>query len=213
MQQGVGRLTVGHQHGARIGAPVERSQQGLANRGKVGRDPVGHKITEQGVRIDRTIVTDLPREIGGLFRQLADALGERGVGFLDLHSLDALGLRLLTKRLRRVAEQPLLLLGHLHGHAERLDALTGLGLLLLQRSELVALTGGLGFALLEVALELGEALLGKGGVTGGGLHLPGEIRRALAGLLQGRGQLGALTLHGGEILFTGGQRGRGRLEL
>ncbi len=205
MQQSVNARAIAHEDRLGLFVLDGRAEQAGPAGGQAGLHAVGEEVGEDLVRVDRTVVANLLRELAGFFGELPDALRQLRGLLLHLGALEALDLDLLLGLGEILVEQLFFLLGHAHGHVEVLDALPGLGVLALGAGEFGGLPLGLGPLLLELALELGQLLLGKEGILGRGgealLQFLGAVLRRAEGALE----LALLLLESGEVLFAFGK--------
>jgi hypothetical protein len=217
-------LAIAHEHGLRGLLLHAGAKESRAARGEVGFHPVGEELRENEVRIDRAVVADLLAQLSGLLGELPHALAElahtlRQLGrlLLDLDALETLGLDLLLGLDEVLRNELFLLLGDAHGDVEVLDALAGLGLLALHAGQFSRLALGLGALFLQLALHLGELLLGHERLLRGGTVALFELAGAGLGRRERALQLALLLLQRGDVFLAlrkralGGRKLRGQL--
>ena len=203
MQERVDLLAVGDEQRVRVLGAVHLPEQARARRHEGRLHAACQEITEQDVGVDRPVVADLLGQGPRVRGELPDSRCKLRGRLLHLQAFRALGLDLALQGNRLGLEAFLLVLGDSDADPEVLDLALGLGLLLLEQCDRLALPLGLGQLVLELALYLGELVLGQRLLLGGRLVLAPEVLGGLPRGRQGRRERRPVALELGKGLGLG----------
>ena len=206
-------LAVADEDRGRVLGAVDFAEQASARRREGGLDPIGQEIVEQDIGIDRPVVPDLLGQRAGVFGQFADPGGELLGRLLDFEPVRPLHFDLALQLLGLFLQMLLVRLADDHGHGETLDLFAGVGLVGLQLGDRLLLAVGERALLVQLALQLGQLLLGQARLLAGGLRRLAEFLGGPLGVGQGGGQPGFLRLQFAQSLLPLAEGGIGLGEL